>query len=83
MITNQRLGSYVFAEPFRPFRICMASGQILDIRHPEMISVGRTSAHVYYFLNDDLSPAEKVREISLMLIESVELLDTPAQPQGA
>jgi hypothetical protein len=78
MMTYQRLGSYVTAEPFRPFRISMASGQTLEIRHPEMISVGRTSAHIYFFLTDDPAPpSERVREISLLLIESIEPLDVP------
>ena len=29
------------------FRIRMASGQVFDIRHPEMILVGRTSVQVH------------------------------------
>jgi hypothetical protein len=78
MMTYQRLGSYVTAEPFRPFRISMASGQALEIRHPEMISVGRTSAHIDFILSDEPTPpVERVREISLMSIESVELIDAP------
>jgi hypothetical protein len=80
MMTYQRLGSYVTAEPFRPFRISMASGQTFEIRHPEMISVGRTSAHIYSFLSDDPNQSkERVREISMMLIESIEPLNAPIQ----
>jgi hypothetical protein len=47
MMTYRKLGEYVAAEPFRPFRIKMASGQVYEIRHPEMILVGRTSVRVY------------------------------------
>lgn len=76
MITAQRLISYVGAEPFRPFRISMASGQSLDIKHPEMVSVGRSTAHIYFFLSDDPGQAkERVREVSLMLMESLEPLE--------
>jgi hypothetical protein len=39
MITYQRVLDYVRAEPFRPFRIHMASGRTFDIRHPEFDSV--------------------------------------------
>ncbi len=46
MMTFKKLGDYVTAEPFRPFRIKMASGQSFDIRHPEMILVGRSSVRV-------------------------------------
>ena len=38
MLTFQRLARYVGAESFRPFRISMASGQVFEIRHPEMIA---------------------------------------------
>jgi hypothetical protein len=40
MMTFKKLGDSVTAEPFRPFRIKMASGQSFDIRHPEMILSG-------------------------------------------
>ncbi len=77
MITPQRLISYVSAEPFRPFRISMASGQTLEIKHPEMISVGRSTASIYFAMSDDPAQArERVREVSLMLMESVEPLET-------
>ena len=60
MITFQRLVRYVGAEPFRPFRISMASGQSFEIRHPEMISVGRSTAHIFTFMSEEaerLKPA--------------------------
>lgn len=76
MITYQRLGKYVTAEPFRPFRIRMASGQTLEIRHPEMIAVGRSSAHIHLSMSDDPQEAKLgVREVSLLLMESVEPID--------
>ena len=84
MITYQRLGTYVTAEPFRPFRISMASGQTFEIHHPEMVSVGRTSVHIYTMMGDDAEVAkQRVQEVSLMLIESVEPLDSSvAQDQN-
>jgi hypothetical protein len=76
VITAQRLISYVGAEPFRPFRISMASGQSLDIKHPEMVSVGRSTAHINFFMSDDPEQVkERVREVSLMLMESIEPLE--------
>ncbi len=47
MMTFRNFGDYLGAEPFRPFRIKLASGSTYEIRHPEMILVGRTSARVY------------------------------------
>ena len=84
MITFQRLASYVFAEPFRPFRISMASGQSLEIRHPEMISVGRSLARVDFFMSDDPELLkERVRKVPLASIESVEPLHVPPPADAA
>ena len=46
-MTLQKISEYLSAEPFRPFRIKMISGQSFDIRHPEMIMAGRSSVRVY------------------------------------
>jgi hypothetical protein len=70
---------YIGAEPFRPFRIKMASGQSFDIRHPEMILVGRSSARVYTAIDNG---HEKWHGLSLMLMESIEPLDTLAAQKG-
>ena len=73
MITMQRLGIYITAEPFRPFRICMASGETFEVQHPEMISVGRVSARVDSFWSDEPNASkQRIQEISLLLIESIE-----------
>ena len=75
MMTYRKLGEYVAAEPFRPFRIRMASGQSFDIRHPEMILVGRTSVGIHTAVGTD--EAEKWHDASLMLMETLEPLDLP------
>ena len=79
-MTFRRIARYVAAEPFRPFRIKIASGETFDIRHPEMIQIGRTTATVYRWLTEDIEdPKEQEREISIILIESIEPLTTPAR----
>ena len=77
MMTNRRILNYVNAEPFVSFRIKMTSGETFEIRHPEMIQVGRTTATVFSWMNeDDNLPGERTREISILLIESIEPLHT-------
>jgi hypothetical protein len=78
MMTSKKVSEYVTAEPFRPFRMRMASGQSFDIRHPEMILVGRTSARVYTITGTEEN--EKWHEVSLMLMETIEPLDVPVHP---
>jgi hypothetical protein len=83
MITFQRLARYVGAEPFRAFRIRMASGQTFEIRHPEMISVGRSSAYIFTFMSDDPEEVkQREHEVSLLLMESVEPLDLASAQDG-
>ncbi len=81
-MTYQRIGSYVTAEPFRPFRIQMAGGRTFEIRHPEMVQVGRTTMTIFSFMSDNPEQSkERQIEVSLMLIESVEPLDARVRPQ--
>ena len=73
MMTSRKLLDYVSAEPFRPFRIKMASGQWFDIRHPEMILVGRASARVYTATEPEEN--EKWHDLSLLLRETLEPME--------
>jgi hypothetical protein len=59
----------------------MASGQPFDIRHPEMILVGRTSARVHSAVGTDEN--EKWHDVSLLLMETIEPLEVPtSQTKG-
>jgi hypothetical protein len=75
MLTFRKIGDYVAAEPFRPFRIRMASGQSFEIRHPEMILVGRTSVRVYEPSEPDSGKPDYWHDVSFMLMETVEPVD--------
>lgn len=77
MMTYQKLGEYVAAEPFRPFRIRMASGQYFDILHPEMFLVGRTSASVNAVVG--AAENEKWHDASMLLMESIEPPGSPGK----
>jgi len=83
MISHQRMASYVHAEPFRPFRITLNGGRTFDIRHPEMIQLGRTTMTIFTLLSDEAEAAKQHQvEVSLLLTESVEPLDTTVRQQG-
>lgn len=78
MITFQRLARCVSAEPFRPFRISMTTGKSIEIRDPEMISVGRFKVRICTFWSEDPEDAMNPEyEVLLDLIESVEPLEGP------
>lgn len=76
MMTFQKVGDYIGAEPFRPFRIKMTSGREFEIRHPEMILVGRTSVSVYTVSEADSDKPPHWHDVSLMLMESLEPIES-------
>ena len=80
MISYQKVGKYLTAEPFRPFRIQLSSGRTFDIRHPEMVAVGRTTMTIYTYMSDNPEEAkERQVEVSLLLTESIEPLEVAPQ----
>ncbi len=75
MLTSSEVLKYVKAVPFRPFRLDMASGKTFDIRHPEMIKVGKTVLAVFWFSANDPDVWDEWTSVALMLIESISHLD--------
>ncbi|MGH7199813.1 MAG: hypothetical protein ACREJB_04365 [Planctomycetaceae bacterium] len=81
-MTYEELFEYVDAEPFRPFRIKMASGRTFDVRHPEMIRVGYHAVHVFIYSERDERVYERAVMLGMQLMKSIELIDAPvAQDQ--
>lgn len=79
MIPGRTLIDFIFAEPFRPFRLHMASGRTFQIDHPERIKVGRTSVTVHSRPDENL--VDPWQEVSLMLLESVEPIPTKSETE--
>jgi hypothetical protein len=75
MIAPRTIIDFVTAEQFSLFRLHMASGTTFDVRHPEMIRVGRSSMTVHMPPDGDESQPARWREVSLMLLESIEPLN--------
>lgn len=77
MMTPASILTYTKAEPFRPFRIQMASGKTFDVRHPEMVRVGKTNLLVFSFVSDEPEVFDEWQSVSLMLMESISHLESP------
>lgn len=80
MIPPQELLSCLRATPFRPFRIHMASGESFDVRHPEMVRVGRNSIILFTFVSDQPELYDQWETLSLVLMERISLLDATVPP---
>jgi len=55
----------------------MASGQTFDVRHPEMVQVGQVASRICVLGEPDWIVKEC--EVSMLLMESLEPLDAPAE----
>lgn len=75
MITPPQVLTYVKAQPFRPFCLHMASGKTFDIRHAEMIKIGKNFLIVFSYVSGETEIVEQWETVSLMLIESISHLD--------
>jgi hypothetical protein len=74
-MTSQEVLNYVQATPFRPFQIRMNSGRTFEIRHPEMVRVGRRDVLIFTFLSDSPGVYDRWENVSLVLIESLSPLE--------
>lgn len=77
MMTKQTIQGYVKAEPFRPFRLHLASGRTFDIRHPKMIKVLHSTIVVFKVADGSEDLSDEWDTVSLLLIESISRLETP------
>ena len=69
---NEDLFFWNKAMPFVPYRIRLNSGRTYDIRHPEMIKIGRSSLIIFTFVGEEPDTYEKAEMLSVVLIESIE-----------
>ena len=79
-MTPQEVLNYLQVRPFRPFRIRMNSGRTFDIRHPEMVRVGRRDLLIFTFVSDSAEVYDRWENVSLVLIESLAPLETAVAP---
>jgi hypothetical protein len=68
-------------KPFEPFRIVTASGEMYDIRSPDLIMVGIGSVIVGLPPKPDDNIFERTVRVSLFQIERIEQL--PVKPKGS
>ena len=72
-MTLDTLRAFLTRRPFEPMRVKTSSGEVFEIRHPEMASLART-AMVIVHPDADGSPSDRVEYVSYLHIASVETL---------
>jgi hypothetical protein len=78
MLTPQTVLEFVRAEPFRPFRLHMASGRTFEVRHPELIKVLKSNVLLFKASGESWDIPEEFNSVSLMLTESISHLEPTA-----
>jgi len=76
-MTVQTFQDLLRAQPFKPFRLVMSSGQTYEVRHPEMAWLTRTDILVGIDEADDGIPA-RFKICSLLHVTAVGPLTTAA-----
>ena len=64
------------ANPFVPFRLQLNGGRTFDIRHPELIQIGRSAAYVFTRSGGVEDPVDRMDMVSLIMVEFVEAIET-------
>ena len=70
--------------PFHPFRIHLFHGTVYEIRHSELVQVGRSRVMIFFPVADEL-PAlfERYVSVSLLHITRLEPMAPPTQAASA
>ncbi len=72
-MTIDKLAAMHHAQPFRPFRIHMANGRHLDVKHPDFLAHTPTGRTVIVTRLD-----ETFEVIDLLLVSSLEVINGKA-----
>lgn len=72
-MTSEALKTMLTRRPFEPMRVKTSSGEVFEIRHPEMALLARSAMAIVH-PDADGSPSDKVEYVSYLLIASVETL---------
>ncbi len=70
--------------PFEPFRIHLSDGTVYEVRHPELVMVGRRSAIIGLTAPNQAQPLyDRVETVALLHITGLEPVSPPAQAASA
>ena len=70
-MTLDTLRTFLTRRPFEPFRVKTTSGEVFEIRHPEMALLAKSVMAIVH-LDAEGSPSDRVEYVSYLHIASVE-----------
>jgi len=81
-MTQQELQDAARSHPFQPFRLVLTTGATFDIRHPDLIMVGRRSATIGITNEPGEAVYDRIFQIDLFHIVGIEKLPVPTPPSS-
>ena len=67
--------------PFQPFRVTLTDGRTYEVRHPEMVMVGRSAIAIGLPAPDESEPVyDRMVTVSLIHIMQIEPLEVQRSP---
>ncbi len=74
---HEDLRQFLRQKPFRPFRVTLTDGATYDIRHPELVALGRSSVFIGFPKPGDPEPVyDDYRVVSLLHVMQAQPVDT-------
>lgn len=80
MFSAEDIQARLRVRPFRPFRIVASEGLHFDIRHPDLVFVGRRDLQVGFPDPDSPTVYDRVTRLALVHIVALEDLPSPTPP---
>ncbi len=77
-MTQDELHEWARRQPFKPFRVILTTGSAYDIRHPDLIMVGRRSATLGVTRRPDRTAYDTALQVNLLHVVAVEELPSAA-----
>jgi hypothetical protein len=80
-MTHDELREIARKQPFEPFRIVLSTGDVFDIRHPDLIMVGRRSAVLGITNQEEATVYDRTYQVDLRHIVGIQNLPQPSPPE--
>jgi hypothetical protein len=81
-MTQEELNEVARQQPFRPFRIVLTTGEMYDIRHPDLIMIGRRSIAIGITNDEGGTAFDRLVRADLLHVVRTEELPTSAPLNG-
>jgi hypothetical protein len=81
-VTQKELHGAARRQPFEPFRVILTTGATYDIRHPDLIMVGRRSAIIGVTNEPTGAVYDRTVKVDLLHVVGIEELPATAPPRA-